>query len=203
MGTLHLQATPERMRLRPDCVSIGRCRESTTVGVHAAVNLPAEPAIAITPGPDRGHVLECNLWLPRPIDEVFAFFGDARNLETITPPRLRFRILTPGPLDMRTGLLIDYRISLHGLPMRWRSEITDWNPPHRFVDTQARGPYRWWIHEHAFTERDGGTLVSDRVRFGVPGGRLITRLFINRNLEHIFAYRTRRLEQLLGPSSSS
>ena len=92
--------------------------------------------------------------------------------------------------------LIDYRLRLRGLPIRWRSEITTWQPPHRFVDEQRRGPYRMWIHEHTFTERDGGTLVGDHVRYAVPGGWLADRLLVRRDLETIFAYRQEKLTEI-------
>jgi ligand-binding SRPBCC domain-containing protein len=136
-------------------------------------------------------------WLAKPLDEVFPFFAEARNLEQLTPPWLRFEILTPEPIPMAVGTLIDYRIRWRGLPMRWRSEIAAWEPPHRFVDRQLRGPYRLWHHEHLFREHDGGTLVEDVVRYGVWGGALIERLFVRRDVEAIFAYRRSRLQELL------
>jgi ligand-binding SRPBCC domain-containing protein len=142
------------------------------------------------------RTLEAELWLPRPRAEVFPFFADAKNLEDITPPLLRFAILTPGPLAMAAGLRIDYRLRLIGIPLRWQSEITAWDPPVRFVDEQRRGPYRIWIHEHIFQERDGGTLVRDRVRYRAPGGRSIERLFVRPRLRGIFAYRSRRLLEI-------
>jgi ligand-binding SRPBCC domain-containing protein len=131
-----------------------------------------------------------SLDVPRPIEDVFAFFGDASNLERLTPPFLRFKILTPTPIAMRPGALIDYRISLRGLPMRWRSEITVWRPPFEFVDEQRRGPYRTWIHRHTFTEIPGGTRVVDDVEYAVPGGALAHTLFVKRDLARIFDYRT-------------
>src|SRR5277367_5549628 len=94
-------------------------------------------------------------WLPRPRSEVFPFFSEARNLEELTPPWLNFEVLTPPPLVMKPGLLIDYRIRVHGIPIRWRTEILTWEPPERFVDTQLSGPYTLWHHTHTFTERDG------------------------------------------------
>jgi len=96
---------------------------------------------------------------------VFPFFAEARNLETLTPPWLKFEVLTPAPIVMRPGTLIDYRIRVHGLPIRWRTEITAWDPPHRFVDVQLHGPYTLWHHTHTFEERDGGTLCLDHVRY--------------------------------------
>jgi ligand-binding SRPBCC domain-containing protein len=144
------------------------------------------------------HELHSELWLPRPRAEVFPFFADARNLEAITPGWLRFQVLTPGPLEMRTGLRIDYRLRVHGLPLRWQSEITVWEPPQRFVDEQRRGPYRLWRHEHRFAERDGGTLCADHVRYAVPGGELVYRLFVRRDVERIFEFRRRRLTERFG-----
>ena len=139
------------------------------------------------------RTLETSQWIPRRRDEVFLFFSDARNLESLTPPLLRFEILSRGPLEMRAGLLIDYRLRLRGWPMRWQTEITAWEPPHRFVDEQRRGPYRAWIHEHRFEERDGGTLVMDRVRYRVPGGAVVDRLLVRRDLRRIFLFRRSRL----------
>ncbi len=134
--------------------------------------------------------------LPRPLGEVFPFFADAGNLDVITPPWLRFEILTPRPSALRVGVRIEYRLRLRGLPLRWQSEITAWQPPHRFVDEQRRGPYRTWIHEHTFEEHGGGTLVRDRVQYAVFGGELVERLFVRRDLAKIFAYRQRRLGEI-------
>jgi ligand-binding SRPBCC domain-containing protein len=138
------------------------------------------------------------LWLPRPREEVFAFFGDARNLQAITPAWLDFNILTPCPIEMRPGTLIDYRLRVRGLPVRWQTEITAWEAPHRFVDEQRRGPYRLWVHEHRFEPRDGGTQTSDCVRYAVPGGWLIHRLFVQRDVTRIFEFRRRRLLEIFG-----
>jgi ligand-binding SRPBCC domain-containing protein len=134
--------------------------------------------------------------LPQPRADVFPFFAAAENLERITPPWLHFRILTPTPIPMRRGVLIDYRIRLHGLPLRWRTEIAEWEPPVRFVDRQLRGPYRLWVHTHTFTEVPGGTRCDDVIRYAVPGGRLVDALFVRSQVEHIFAYRQRVLHEL-------
>ena len=142
--------------------------------------------------------VEMRQWFPRPREEVFAFFSDAANLERITPPWLRFHTLTPLPIAMRPGATIDYRLRLRGLPLRWQSEITVWDPPRRFVDEQRRGPYRSWIHEHELTERDGGTEVRDFVRYAVPGGRWLDRLLVRPDVARIFDYRRRMLQELLG-----
>lgn len=143
------------------------------------------------------RTLHQSTFVARPRAEVFEFFADPGNLELLTPPWLSFRILTPPPIAMCAGLRIDYRIALHGLPLRWQSEITAWEPPFRFVDEQRRGPYRLWIHEHRFLERDGGTEIVDQVRYAAPGGRLVERLFVDRDLARIFDYRRARIAALL------
>ena len=140
------------------------------------------------------------LWLPRPREEVFAFFSDARNLDAITPPWVRFQMLTPSPVEMRAGALIDYKLRVHGLPIRWRTRIMEWEPPARFVDEQLRGPYRLWVHEHEFEPRDGGTLMRDRVRYAVAFDFLVHRFFVRRDIERIFAYRTESLRRRFGLS---
>jgi ligand-binding SRPBCC domain-containing protein len=127
--------------------------------------------------------------LPTPLEEVFDFFSEAKNLERLTPPWLRFKILTEGPIAMATGTVIDYRIRWRGIPLRWRTEIEVWEPPHRFVDLQIRGPYRLWRHEHLFIEQDNGTAVVDRVEYAPLGGALAQRLMVARDVERVFAYR--------------
>lgn len=133
--------------------------------------------------------------LPAPRPEVFAFFADARNLEQLTPPWLRFEVVTEGEIIMATGILIDYRIHWRRIPMRWRTEIEAWEPPYRFVDRQIRGPYRLWRHEHLFTERGDGTSIVDRVEYAPLGGTIAQRLVIARDVERIFAYRRKRLTE--------
>lgn len=146
----------------------------------------------------RESRFESEIWLPRPRAEVFPFFADAGNLERLTPPWLGFRILTPPPIAMSAGARIDYRLRVHGLPLRWRTRIEVWDPPHRFVDVQLRGPYRLWHHTHTFEEGDGGTLCRDVVRYAVPGGALVDRLFVRRDVERIFAFRGEALRSLFG-----
>jgi ligand-binding SRPBCC domain-containing protein len=138
------------------------------------------------------------LWLPRPVAEVFAFFGDAANLQAITPAWLNFEILTPAPIHIQRGALIDYRLRIRGIPIRWQTEITDWEPPHRFVDVQRRGPYRQWIHEHRFVAHNGGTRCFDSVRYAVAGGELIHRLFVKPDVGRIFQFRAERLRERFG-----
>jgi ligand-binding SRPBCC domain-containing protein len=142
------------------------------------------------------HRFESDIWLPRLRQEIFPFFADAANLERITPPWLSFRVVSPQPIEMRSGALIDYRLRVHGLPLRWRTRIEEWDPPRSFVDRQLRGPYRLWLHTHSFEERDGGTLCRDVVRYAVPGGALVERLFVRRDVERIFAYRATALRRL-------
>lgn len=139
------------------------------------------------------HRLDSQIWIPRPIDEVFAFFSEARNLEVITPPWLHFRNVDRGPVAMAKGTRFEHRLRVKGIPVRWESEITAWDPPHRFVDEQRRGPYAFWRHEHLFSCRDNGTDVVDRVDYVVPGGSLVNRLLVAPDLQKVFEYRRRAL----------
>jgi ligand-binding SRPBCC domain-containing protein len=141
----------------------------------------------------RVHRLERTQRLPGPPAEVFPFFGSARNLEAITPPWLRFRVITPEPLAMGPGTLIEYRLRLHGVPLRWLTRIETWEPGVRFVDRQVRGPYRIWHHTHAFAPDPdaGGTLMTDTVRYALPLGvaGALARPWVARDLRAIFDYR--------------
>lgn len=148
------------------------------------------------------YYLESRARVPATIDGVFAFFSDAGNLDLLTPPFLRFQILTPRPIAMAVGTLIDYRLRIRGLSIRWQSEITAWEPPYRFVDQQRVGPYRTWIHEHHFEEVDGKTEIIDWVEYEVPGGRLVHSMFVRRDLKTIFDYRHQRLIERFGDSST-
>ncbi len=140
---------------------------------------------------------------PRSRAEVFRFFEDAFNLDAITPAMLRFRILTRGPIEMRAGALIDYSLRLRGVPIRWRTRIEAYDAPARFVDRQVRGPYRLWWHEHVFEEIEGGTRMTDRVRYLLPLagswlGRVVHDRFIRPDLESIFAFRRDKLARMFG-----
>jgi hypothetical protein len=150
----------------------------------------------------RAHLLERTQLVPAPRGAVFAFFADARNLEAITPDFLRFRVITPGPIRMEAGALIDYRLSLHGLGFGWRTRIEVWEPEVRFVDVQLSGPYRRWRHTHRFEDAPGGgTRVSDRVEYELPLGPLgdlAHALFVRRSLSRIFDHRQARIAARFG-----
>jgi ligand-binding SRPBCC domain-containing protein len=146
----------------------------------------------------KPYLFQCEFWLPQQRAVIFDFFADARNLQTITPPWLHFVILTPTPIEMRPGALIDYKLRVHGFPLRWQTEITEWNPPHHFVDQQLRGPYTLWHHTHRFFDQDGGTRCVDEVRYRPPGGALINYLFVKRDVQKIFAYRQQQLQKHFG-----
>lgn len=137
--------------------------------------------------------LERSIWLSKEPRDVFPFFADAANLQLLTPPWLHFEILTPLPIRMEESTEIEYRLRLRGLPFEWRSQITEWRPPKRFVDVQRRGPYRRWEHEHVFEPRDGGTLMRDRVCYVAPGGAVVDRLFVRPELKRIFDYREEQM----------
>jgi ligand-binding SRPBCC domain-containing protein len=140
----------------------------------------------------REHVLERRQRLPRPPQDVFPFFADAFNLEAITPPWLRFRVVTPEPVTMAQGTLLEYRLRLRGIPIRWLTRIAVWEPPVRFVDVQIRGPYRLWHHTHAFEPDGDGTLMRDRVRYALPLGplgELAHVALVRRDLDRIFTFR--------------
>jgi ligand-binding SRPBCC domain-containing protein len=145
------------------------------------------------------HRLVREQWLDRPIDEVFEFFADAGNLEAITPPWLRFRILTPRPIPMASGTLIDYTLRVRGMPVRWRTEIVDWSPPLRFVDQQLRGPYRLWHHLHEFFDEGDRTRMVDTVDYELPLGplgRFAHWAWVKNDLREIFDYRRMKIDEM-------
>ncbi len=154
----------------------------------------------------RDHTLKTSMTLPCPLSEVFGFFADAMNLERITPPRLHFRVLTPAPIEMSEGTVIDYRLRLWVVPFRWRSRISVWDPPHRFVDEQVRGPYRLWVHTHRFEEKDGQTVIEDDVRYRLPGWPVgeVGYPLVRRQLSWIFRYRQRVIRDFfMAPASTA
>lgn len=148
---------------------------------------------------DGYHQVEYEQWVGRPAEEVFAFFADAHNLERITPDFVHFRIVSVSTPQLHAGTTINYRLSLHGVPLRWQSRITEWDPPRRFVDVQTRGPYRLWEHTHELAPYDGGTVVRDRVRYALPfgaAGDLIASRLVARDVRAIFDFRRESIARL-------
>ena len=149
----------------------------------------------------RIHLLEREQRLPVAPEHLFPFFSDARNLEAITPPLLRFRVLTPPPIELQAGTFLQYRLRLHGIPVRWNTLIQSWDPPHRFVDVQVRGPYALWHHTHTFApDAGGGTVMRDEIRYAIGFGalgELADRLVVRRDLKAIFDFRATTVPELL------
>lgn len=149
----------------------------------------------------RCYTLRTEQFVPAPLEHVFAFFSRPENLEKITPAHLHFSILTPSPIKMRVGTSIDYRIRIRGVPRRWRTLISYYDPPHRFVDEQLYGPYAKWVHRHTFTRVEGGTRITDEVEYAMPFGmigRFVHWAFVRWELETIFSYRRTSIEQVFG-----
>lgn len=165
-----------------------------------------EPRIAIT-RQGRCWLVECAQTVATPIDQLFPFFADAYNLEALTPDLLSFEVVTPKPIEMKPGALIDYRLRVRGIPIKWRTEIEVWDPPHRFVDQQLKGPYERWHHTHTFTPTpEGGTLCVDRVEYRPRGGPLapiINKLFVQRDVAKIFEYRTVQIAKRFGAAPNA
>ncbi len=154
---------------------------------------------------NRTYILERTQAIPAPVEEVFSFFSDAANLEAITPSFLRFRILTPLPIAMRQGARIEYALSLFGIPFRWRTRITRWEPGVCFADEQESGPYAFWRHTHAFEAGAGSTTMRDRVEYALPlgpvGGAVRT-LFVKGALVRIFDYRREAIARIFPGNAS-
>ena len=147
------------------------------------------------------EVLVARQWIPASLDRVFSFFSSAHNLERINPPWLNFQVLTPPEQGIQEGSLIDYRLRVHGIPLRWRTLIESWNPQKSFVDTQLKGPYSKWHHTHRFEEIQGGVLIEDRVLYRVPLsflGRAVGGAYVKRDVEKIFNYRKKVIREIFG-----
>lgn len=150
------------------------------------------------------YILKNTTRLPLPREQVFAFFSDAANLERITPPELNFQIITPQPIVIQEGTLIDYKLGLFGFPMRWRTLISKWEPPAVFVDEQLSGPYHLWHHTHRFIEQDNETIIEDEVRYALPFAPLgnLAHPLVRLQLNRIFAYRAKAVQACLLPAAS-
>ena len=145
------------------------------------------------------HILERKQIIQRPIKEVFDFFADAVNLEKITPPELNFQITTEQPFDIKKGTLIEYQLKLRGFPIKWKTEITDWNPPHSFADTALKSPYKQWIHLHTFEEGENGeTIMRDKVRYRLPLEPFgdLAHWYVKKELKYIFDYRFKIIDEI-------
>ncbi len=150
------------------------------------------------------HVLVSETKLYASLDDVFAFFSNAENLNEVTPPEVFFKIITPLPIAMQAGTFIDYRIKLSGIPFSWRTHIKAWNPPHSFIDEQVKGPYVRWHHTHSFEQKEGYVLMTDRVEYLSPGWfleSLVHNLFVKKRVEAIFAYREQVFKKLFAPKA--
>jgi uncharacterized protein (TIGR01777 family) len=151
------------------------------------------------------HELKMEQWIPQPIDEAFAFFKEAKNLEKITPDEMNFKVLNQSTENIQEGTIINYSLSVHKFPMRWKSKITNWKPGSHFSDIQLNGPYDHWVHRHEFEEKNGGTLIKDHVRYKVPiglAGDLIANRFIKNDLEKVFTYRQKKINELFNENKN-
>lgn len=148
---------------------------------------------------DKTYTLSFAQHVPRPLPEIFDFFSRAENLEVLTPPWLNFKILGVKPQPVQQGTLINYSLRVHGIPLRWTSEIVEWEPPHRFVDLQLRGPYKVWRHEHRFEADDGGTLIADTINLALPLGvlgQIAYKIKVKSDVQEVFAFRENKIRNL-------
>ncbi len=152
------------------------------------------------------RTLEAEMWVPLPITTVFDFFSDLSNLDRLTPPWVHFQTLTPRPIVMHVGKLLEHRLKIHGVPITWISEITVWQPPTRFVDEQRRGPYAVWIHRHDFDSENDGTWIRDHVEYRPRGWicePLVNRWLVAPDLRRIFTYRHQKIREVLAPGGAA
>jgi uncharacterized protein len=153
-----------------------------------------------------GHKFVTEQWVPQSIDHIFEFFSEPKNLETLTPDSLNFRIVKTSHPKIQEGTLLDYQLKLHGFPLKWQSQITGWVPGKRFSDQQTRGPYTFWHHTHEFYESRGGTVIRDNVVYKLPGwvpGDVLGHAYIKKDLEKIFMFRRKQIEKLFGQNPKS
>ncbi|TVQ80740.1 MAG: CDP-paratose 2-epimerase [Bradymonadales bacterium] len=140
-------------------------------------------------------------WIPKPVEEVFSFFSDAKNLEKITPPFLNFKVLSQSTEKIQEGTIFDYQLKVRGIPLKWRSRIQDWARNQHFVDTQLKGPYAKWVHLHKFISEDGGTRMIDQVDYALPLGllgRIAAGWYVDRDVKKIFEYREKVIHDYFG-----
>ena len=150
---------------------------------------------------DKTYTVAFAQQVARPLPEIFEFFSRAENLQVLTPPWLNFKILDVRPQPVQKGTLINYSLRVHGIPLRWTSEIVEWEPPHRFVDLQLRGPYKLWRHEHRFEPKNGGTLISDTISLALPLGflgQLAYKIKVHSDVQDIFSFREEKIRALFG-----
>lgn len=147
------------------------------------------------------HHIRRSSRLALPLEQVFPFFADAGNLSRLTPAELRFRFITPLPIEMRVGAIIEYRLRLFGIPFGWRTRVDEWEPNRGFVDRQVHGPFGRWVHTHRFRSVDGETEMEDDVEWALPLQPVgeLARPIVAAQLERIFDYRAQAMhEALLG-----
>lgn len=158
-----------------------------------------EDALKEIVGMDEDDEFLTEQWIPKKVEEVFSFFSQAKNLEVLTPPWLKFHVEAISTSSMREGTTIDYRLKIHGIPVNWQSLISDWVPNQRFVDEQTKGPYAKWHHTHSFKAYRGGTLMKDHVRYRIPlggFGKLLGGVFVRKDIEKIFTYRRQKIGEV-------
>lgn len=152
------------------------------------------------------YEIKTSQFIKRPLAEVFEFFSRPENLAQVTPAKLHFRILTPQPLEMKQGAVIDYTIKLFKIFVHWRTLITAFEPPYRFVDEQIKGPYSYWHHNHIFKEVNGGVEIQDTVSYSIPFGllgKLLHAVWIKRDLEGIFEYRKNVIDRIFSRNTDN
>lgn len=152
------------------------------------------------------YTFDAEMWVPVSVDVVFAFFADTVNLDRMTPPWVHFRTVTPQPIEMRAGLILEHQLRIRGMPIRWKSEISVWQPPTRFVDEQRSGPYKFWTHRHDFAAENGGTWIRDHIDYCPRGwllAPLVNRWLVAPDLRRVFAHRHQKIREALAPGSST
>jgi uncharacterized protein len=145
------------------------------------------------------HEIHLEQWIQQPIEKTYSFFKEAKNLELLTPDFLKFRVLNQSSKEIQKGAKINYCLWLRFIPFWWQSQIVDWEPNSSFSDKQLHGPYSHWFHTHEFIEKNGGTLIRDKISYRVPFGIIgdvVSSLFIKKDLEKIFSYRKKVIEEI-------